>query len=154
MISIGQRWPLYDSIGVLTPPILPVPRLHNLSQFPDFNIVTVPRATGHRMAVLDQTGPRSLHPTRFERLLGAPVGDQTAHRGHRRSGPGASVVARASASPTMFGRGRNILTISDFDHMKAAVALRHDHITAVRPATEPEVQIRSLSDYDAMFLRP
>ncbi|QXW04771.1 hypothetical protein KYT97_12560 [Rhodococcus globerulus] len=64
------------------------------------------------------------------------------------------VWCRASASPTMFGRGRNILTISDFDHMKAAVALRHNHITAVRPATEPEVQIRSLSDYDAMFLRP
>lgn len=42
-------------------------------------------------------------------------------------------------------------TISDSDHVKAAVTLRHNRITVVHPAAEPEVQIRSLSDYDAMF---
>jgi transposase len=40
-------------------------------------------------------------------------------------------------------------TITDPEHLAAARALRRDRITIVRPPREAEVQIRSLSDYDA-----
>ncbi len=39
-------------------------------------------------------------------------------------------------------------TISDPEHIAAATALRHDRIGLLRPAPEPEVQIRALADYD------
>jgi transposase len=40
-------------------------------------------------------------------------------------------------------------SISDPAHVAAARALRRQHVTALRHASEPEVQIRSLADYDA-----
>jgi transposase len=40
-------------------------------------------------------------------------------------------------------------SISDPGHIAAARAMRRDRVTALRPAAEPEVQIRALSDYDA-----
>jgi transposase len=40
-------------------------------------------------------------------------------------------------------------SISDPGHLAAARAMRRDRVTALRPAAEPEVQIRALSDYDA-----
>ena len=40
-------------------------------------------------------------------------------------------------------------SISDPGHIAAAKAMRRDRVTALRPAAEPEVQIRALSDYDA-----
>jgi len=39
-------------------------------------------------------------------------------------------------------------TISDPEHLAAAKLLRRERITIVRPATEPDVQIRCLADYD------
>lgn len=39
-------------------------------------------------------------------------------------------------------------TVSDPEHVAAATALRRDRIGLVRPAPEPEVQIRALTDYD------
>ncbi len=39
-------------------------------------------------------------------------------------------------------------TISDPDHVEAAKVLRRKRIGVVRPAAEPEVQVRCLSDYD------
>ncbi len=39
-------------------------------------------------------------------------------------------------------------TISDPEHVAAAKALRRDRIALLRPAPEPEVQIRALADYD------
>jgi transposase len=39
-------------------------------------------------------------------------------------------------------------TISDPEHLAAARLLRRERITIVRPATEPDVQIRCLADYD------
>ncbi len=39
-------------------------------------------------------------------------------------------------------------TISDPEHVAAAKALRRDRIGLLRPAPEPEVQIRALADYD------
>jgi hypothetical protein len=39
-------------------------------------------------------------------------------------------------------------TISDPDHVAAARALRRERIGLLRPAAEPEVQIRCLADYD------
>lgn len=48
-------------------------------------MLTLPSgATGHRMAAVDPACPRSLHSPRLQRLLGAPVGDRPADRGHRR----------------------------------------------------------------------
>ena len=40
-------------------------------------------------------------------------------------------------------------TISDPQHLDAAKALRRNRIGALRPAPEPEVQVRCLADYDA-----
>jgi hypothetical protein len=40
-------------------------------------------------------------------------------------------------------------TISDPEHVAAAKLLRHDRIGLVRPAPEPEVEIRCLADYDS-----
>jgi transposase len=43
-------------------------------------------------------------------------------------------------------------SISDPAHLAAARAMRHQRVTTLRPAPkEPEVQIRSLADYDAAF---
>lgn len=39
-------------------------------------------------------------------------------------------------------------TLSDPEHVTAATALRRDRIGLLRPAPEPEVQIRALADYD------
>jgi transposase len=39
-------------------------------------------------------------------------------------------------------------TISDPDHVAAAKLLRRDRLQLVRPAAEPDVQIRCLADYD------
>jgi transposase len=39
-------------------------------------------------------------------------------------------------------------TISDPEHVTAATALRRDRIALLRPAPQPEVQIRALADYD------
>ena len=39
-------------------------------------------------------------------------------------------------------------TLSDPDHVAAAKRLRRDRIGLVRPAPEPEVEIRCLADYD------
>jgi transposase len=39
-------------------------------------------------------------------------------------------------------------TISDPDHVAAARVLRHERVGLLRPAPEPEVQIRCLADYD------
>ncbi len=39
-------------------------------------------------------------------------------------------------------------TVSDPEHVTAATALRQERIRLLRPATEPEVQIRALTDYD------
>ena len=39
-------------------------------------------------------------------------------------------------------------TITDPEHLAAAKALRRERIGLVRPAPEPEVQIRALTDYD------
>lgn len=40
-------------------------------------------------------------------------------------------------------------TISDPEHLAAAKALRRERISVVRPAGEPDVEIRALSDYDS-----
>jgi hypothetical protein len=40
-------------------------------------------------------------------------------------------------------------SISDPAHLAAARAIRRQRVTAQRPAAEPDVQIRPLSDYDA-----
>jgi transposase len=40
-------------------------------------------------------------------------------------------------------------TLSDPEHVAAAKRLRHQRIGLVRPAAEPDVQIRCLDDYDA-----
>lgn len=40
-------------------------------------------------------------------------------------------------------------TISDPDHVEAAKVLRRKHFSVARPVSEPQVQIRSLADYDA-----
>jgi transposase len=40
-------------------------------------------------------------------------------------------------------------TISDPAHVEAAKVLRRKHFSVARPAPEPQVQIRSLADYDA-----
>jgi transposase len=40
-------------------------------------------------------------------------------------------------------------TISDPTHVEAAKVLRRKHFNVPRPATEPQVQVRSLADYDA-----
>jgi transposase len=40
-------------------------------------------------------------------------------------------------------------SISDPGHVAAARAMRRQRVTALRPAAEPEVEIRALSDYDA-----
>ena len=40
-------------------------------------------------------------------------------------------------------------TISDPDHLAAARALRRDRVGVLRPVTEPEVEQRDLTDYDA-----
>jgi len=40
-------------------------------------------------------------------------------------------------------------SISDPAHVAAARALRRDRVTALRRPPEPQVQIRSLADYDA-----
>jgi hypothetical protein len=39
-------------------------------------------------------------------------------------------------------------TISDPDHVAAAKALRRERVGVLRPAPEPDVQIRCLDDYD------
>ncbi len=39
-------------------------------------------------------------------------------------------------------------TLSDPEHVTAAKALRHERIGLLRPAAEPEVQVRCLTDYD------
>ena len=39
-------------------------------------------------------------------------------------------------------------TVSDPEHVAAATTLRRDRIALVRPAAEPEVEIRCLADYD------
>jgi hypothetical protein len=39
-------------------------------------------------------------------------------------------------------------TISDPDHVEAAKGLRRKRIGALRPVPEPEIEIRSLDDYD------
>jgi hypothetical protein len=39
-------------------------------------------------------------------------------------------------------------TISDPEHIAAAKVLRRDRVGALRPVPEPDVQIRSLEDYD------
>jgi hypothetical protein len=40
-------------------------------------------------------------------------------------------------------------TISDPNHVEAAKVLRRKHISTARPIPEPQVQIRSLDDYDS-----
>jgi hypothetical protein len=40
-------------------------------------------------------------------------------------------------------------TISDPNHVEAAKVLRRDKIGTLRPAAEPDVQVRALSDYDS-----
>ncbi len=40
-------------------------------------------------------------------------------------------------------------SISDPAHIAAARAMRRQRVTALRPAAEPEVEVRALSDYDA-----
>ena len=42
-------------------------------------------------------------------------------------------------------------TISDPDHVTAAKVLRRTRIGLVRPAAEPDVQIRCLDDYDTLL---
>jgi transposase len=39
-------------------------------------------------------------------------------------------------------------TVSDLSHVEAAKLLRRKHLDVVRPAAEPEVEIRRLADYD------
>ena len=39
-------------------------------------------------------------------------------------------------------------TISDPDHVAAAKALRRNRLGLLRPAAEPEVEVRCLADYD------
>jgi hypothetical protein len=40
-------------------------------------------------------------------------------------------------------------TISDPEHVAAAKLLRRERIGVLRPAPEPEVEVRALADYDA-----
>ena len=40
-------------------------------------------------------------------------------------------------------------TITDPEHVTAAKLLRHERIGVLRPAPEPEVEVRALTDYDA-----
>jgi transposase len=42
-------------------------------------------------------------------------------------------------------------SVSDPAHLAAARAMRRDRVTALRRPAEPEVQVRSLADYDATF---
>jgi transposase len=42
-------------------------------------------------------------------------------------------------------------SISDPAHVAAAKAMRRQRVTALRPSAEPEVEVRPLADYDAMF---
>lgn len=42
-------------------------------------------------------------------------------------------------------------TLSDPIHVEAAKVLRRNHLSAARPIREPEVAIRSLTDYDSAF---
>jgi hypothetical protein len=42
-------------------------------------------------------------------------------------------------------------SISDPEHVAAAIALRRQRATRLRPAPEPEVQIRRLHDYDTVL---
>jgi transposase len=42
-------------------------------------------------------------------------------------------------------------SLSDPAHVAAARVLRRQHVTAMRRAPEPEVQVRALADYDAAF---
>lgn len=42
-------------------------------------------------------------------------------------------------------------TLSDPVHVEAAKVLRRKHLSATRPAREPEVAIRALTDYDQVF---
>ena len=42
-------------------------------------------------------------------------------------------------------------SVSDPAHLAAARAMRRDRVTALRRPQEPEVQVRSLADYDATF---
>ena len=102
------------------------------------------------MAVLDQAGPRS--PIRLDSndysghpsVIGRRI-EVTADLARVRvwcSGQCAADHVRAWAKHQ---------TISDSDRGKAAVALHHNRIAVVRRAAEPEVQIQSLSDYNARF---
>jgi hypothetical protein len=40
-------------------------------------------------------------------------------------------------------------TISDPAHVEAAKVLRRKHFSVAKPVSEPQVQVRSLTDYDA-----
>jgi hypothetical protein len=42
-------------------------------------------------------------------------------------------------------------TISDPGHVESAKALRRNHIGVLRPAREPEVEQRRLTDYDTLL---
>jgi transposase len=42
-------------------------------------------------------------------------------------------------------------SLTDPAHLAAAKAMRRQRVTALRPAAEPEVEVRSLADYDAAF---
>ena len=102
----------------------------------------VPLVTGWQYSTRLARG--RFRPTRFKRPLRVSVGDRTVHRGHRRSGPSASVVRGSMRRRSCSNLGETSDT-SDFDHVKAVVALRHNRITVVHPAAEPEVQIRDKS---------
>ena len=65
-------------------------------------------APGDRVAALDSAAARSLRPPGRQRLLGAPGRDRTAHRGHRRPGPGPGVLRRHGGRRPSTGSGPNI----------------------------------------------
>jgi len=69
-----------------------------------------------------------------QRLLGAPGSDRAADRGDRRPGP--------------CRRGLGLATLSDPEHLAAAKLLRTQRACVLHPISEPQVQIRSLHDYD------
>ena len=39
-------------------------------------------------------------------------------------------------------------SVADAEHVTAARRLRHDRISVLRPAAQPDVEIRCLADYD------
>ena len=105
-------------------------------------------AAAGRLAVLDPAAAGLLRAPGRQRLLHPPVGDRPAGRGTRRPGVGQLRRRLVADHQRLWAKH---WTVTDFEHLVAAKAIRRGRADLVKPLPETDVQVRDLARYDTLL---